>query len=390
VMEGQTILERRQSLKAWRVARETPQTITLPALELQQPGGAVYLFGVDGKIVHSFAAVSRIRRRENILEGYQRPEALAHVGTIRRYMETAEALIPNAVVIAFDDRVRFVPANGQDGGPSRMGTLQIPSMAGEDEPAAGWIVDGQQRLAAVRDAGVDALYLPACGFIGSPEKQAEHFIRVNSTKPLSKELIHALLPHTTGVLSPALEARKVPAALVERLNQDEASPLRGLIQTVTSPFGIAKSTSFLGALENSISDGALFPHVEDMEAMLRILFAWWGAVRNTFPEDWGKKPKESRLFHGAGVFALSLLMDAVADPAKFKPGQALTEKDFARKLALVATACRWSSGTWGFGKDWNEVQNTSQDRQQLATHLVTLYLERSARSRHPRRRKKTA
>lgn len=380
-LAGMTLLERRHQLGVWRNARSgVAGWLVVPALAIAQPGGSVYAFGVDGKRVSEFAAVSRIRRQEGALTGYQRVEAYGHIRVIKEYLESGAALVPNAVVIAFDSRVRFEPSEA--GGPVASGHLHIPLGTGEDWKPPGWIVDGQQRLAAVREASVESFPLTVCAFIGDEQVQAEHFIRVNSTKPLPKQLIYTLLPHTGTRLSPALEARKLPALLVERLNGAEGSPLRGLIQTATSPSGVAKDTSFLNALENSLSDGALYRLQDDVDRMEALLFAWWGAVRDTFPEDWGKKPKESRLLHGAGVAALSLLMDAVAEEMPRRPTP--TRSNFARELGRVAPLCRWSSGQWAYGPAWNEVEVTAQAKHKLATYLVRRYLERAKR---PRRRR---
>lgn len=388
-LAGQTLPERRHTLRLWREARAgAAAMLVLPALAIRQPGGAVYSFGVDGKTVPSFAGLARIRRQEGVLMGYQRVESAVHISVIRRYLEGGAALVPNAVVIAFDERVRFAPSGDEPWpGAVQAGHLHIPLGTGEDWHLPGWVVDGQQRLAAVREAEVEALPLPACAFIGSEAMQAEHFIRVNSTKPLPKELITALLPHAASGLSPALEQRKLPATLVERLNESPESPLRGLIQTITNPAGVAKSTSFLNALEYSLRDGALYAMRDDADGMLRLLAAWWGAVQDTFPREWGKKPKDSRLFHGAGVVALSLLMDAVVDRLRGQDMAAPTREELGRELARVKDECRWSSGTWRFGTPWNTLQNTSQDRQKLAMFLATLYQERAKEAPRKRTRK---
>src|SRR5580692_4494631 len=103
--------------------------LRLPALEVRQGDGRVlYSFAVDGKKLPSFAAVSRIRRDGDAdIEGYQRPEVLSHIASIRRYLESEAPMIPNALVIAFDKRVRFEPILG---GPrtdyARPGMLIIP------------------------------------------------------------------------------------------------------------------------------------------------------------------------------------------------------------------------------------------------------------------------
>jgi DGQHR domain-containing protein len=89
-------------------------------------------------------------------------------------------------------------------------------------------------------------------------EQRAQFILVNSTKPLPKGLIHELLPSTEAPLPLALHKKRLPALLLERLNYDGDSPLRGRIRTPTSGGGTIKDNSILKMLENSISDGALY------------------------------------------------------------------------------------------------------------------------------------
>src|SRR5437867_2372861 len=125
------------------------KVLRFPALEIRQGmNRTLYSFAADGKDVYSFATVSRIRR-ENQGEvcGYQRPEVLSHIAEIRKYLECSDPMIPNAIVIAFDDRVRFEPFDDSGSSSfSRPGVLVVPVNEGvADHEKPGWIVDGQQR-----------------------------------------------------------------------------------------------------------------------------------------------------------------------------------------------------------------------------------------------------
>src|SRR5436305_15316772 len=104
-----------------------PCELRLPALELRQGRHRLYQFGVDGKRLASFTSVSRVRRDDdNRIAGYQRPETLAHIRAIRRYLEGEDPLMPNALVVAFDGRVRFEPAaDGAKSREARVGSLVI-------------------------------------------------------------------------------------------------------------------------------------------------------------------------------------------------------------------------------------------------------------------------
>jgi DGQHR domain-containing protein len=170
-------------------------TLRLPALEIRQgPRRTLYTFAVDGKELANFATISRIgRTEEHAIKGYQRPEVLSHIADIQQYLESANPMIPNAIVVAFNRTVRFEPSpkNGNRISYSRPGELVIPFCAGEpDENRPAWIVDGQQRMAAISSAKIKSFPICVVGFIaGDDAEQREQFILVNSTKPLPKGLI---------------------------------------------------------------------------------------------------------------------------------------------------------------------------------------------------------
>jgi DGQHR domain-containing protein len=363
----------------------------VPAIEIKQgPRRTLYSFAVDGKRLPEFATISRIKRdAEGGLFGYQRPEVLSHIAEIRRYVESQDPMIPNALVVAFDQRVRFEPFEDSqfDTDYSRAGTLVIPvdkSVPDADKP--GWIVDGQQRAAAIRGAAVKSFPICVIGFIaGDDAEQREQFILVNSTKPLPKGLIYELLPNTQAVLPALLQRRRFPAKLLTRLNQDEDSPLRTVIETATNPIGdpprgSIKDNSILKMLENSLSDGLLYRFRDgdgqgDAETMLIVLKRFWSAVAGVFDDGWGLPPRRSRLTHGAGVISLGFVMDAIGD--RFRGNELPTIDEFAQNLEPLRPVCRWTEGYWEFGmgvtKKWNEIQNTPKDIQLLANYLLVQY-----------------
>jgi hypothetical protein len=202
---------------------------------------------------------------------------------------------------------------------------------------------------------------------------------VNSTKPLPKGLIYELLPSTEGRLPVALQVRKFPALLLERLNLDKDSPLRGLIRTPTTPQGQIKDNSVLRMLENSLSDGALYylrnPRTGrgNASAMLRIVKTYWSAVEEVFPDAWALPPRRSRLMHGVGIVAMGFLMDAILE--EYEDGE-VTLEQFVDEVASVADFCAWTRGSWklrGSVRKWNELQNTPRDIQLLTVSLLDTY-----------------
>ncbi|EHG8284441.1 DGQHR domain-containing protein [Klebsiella oxytoca] len=364
----------------------------VPALRIRQ-GEKRQLFSlaIDGKQINKIAAISRIRRGEEDLIGYQRPEVRSHIKEIQRYIESANPMIPNPVIIAFDQRVRFEPMLEN----SDMGHLVIPYSEESNFEKPGFIVDGQQRTAALREADVNSFMMPVSAFIANDaEEQREQFMLVNSTKPLPKTLLYELAPHTHGRLPSDLQLRKFPSLLTQRLNFGEG-PLAGRIKTATNPDGVIADNSMIKMIDSSLREGALYRFRDsatglgDEAKMVKLLNNFWSAVEIVFTNDWDKKPRYSRLLHGVGILALGSLMDEIDQVHQEYQGESgwtdippITR--FVTELNRIKPLCAWSAGTWHLGTDidgqpimrkWNEIQNLSKDISLVTDYLVTNYMK---------------
>lgn len=291
-------------------------------------------------------------------------------------------MVPNALVVAFDSRVKFRPADKKRNGEySRPGTLSIPLNA-DQKP--GWIVDGQQRSAAIRDADVSSFPVAITAFVADDlAEQREQFILVNSTKPLPKSLVFELLPDTNAQLPRKLNQRKFPAEIMTRLNFQEDSPFAGRIKMHTNPDGTIQDTSVLRMIENSLSDGVLYGYRDrdsdrgDIDAIAAVLSQYWSTVAKVFDDAWCLPPRRSRLTHGAGIISMGFLMDAIYD--RFCASGNLSSAEVEAELQKVAPSCRWTNGFWelgpGVSRRWNELQNTPSDIQLLTNYIMACYLQ---------------
>ena len=363
------------------------RNLRLPALQVRQGDRQLYQFAVPAKQLAEISTVSRIHRTDvGEVAGYQRPEVLRHVTAIRRYLESPGALMPNAIVIAFDTRVTFESLSTTKSArtSSDIGSIVIPIVAGAEKARPGWIVDGQQRAAALREASLtDDFPVPVVAFITDDlREQRAQFILVNNTKPLPKGLIHELLPATDGALPIALLRKRFPAKLLSLLNVVPGSPMENAIRTPTMPEGRIRDNSVLKMIENSITDGALYQYRDpetgdgDTGRMLEVLWNFWIAVSETWPEAWRLPPRKSRLTHGVGIVALGAVMDEITD--RVRNGESVPGKDVYREhLKPLEEMAAWTRGQWDFGlrehRPWNELQNTSKDIVKLADLLLRTY-----------------
>ncbi len=364
------------------------------ALKITQAGSApLYMFTLTAGEVLQVADISRVARDDvGELIGYQRPEVRGHIQEITDYLDSDQPLFPNPIIMALPSTVRFTCSRGPNvsDGIAASGTLEIPLPNG-DGRKPGWIVDGQQRAYALASARRQDFPVPVNAFVAdSVDVQRDQFLRINNTKPLPRGLVTELLPKISTPLPPRLSVRKLPSALCDLLNTSEESPFRGLIRrpsagTVGRKTAVVTDTSLVEAMKESLTSpsGCLFPYRNlssgetDLAGIWQALVLYWAAVKDTFPDAWGKPPAQSRLMHGAGIRAMGRLMDRImASIDARQPGAADL---VAADLALVAPHCRWTNGQWdGLGLRWNEIENVPRHIHELSSFLMRTYLHARA------------
>lgn len=376
------------------------QELVVRALHTTQGAGLdVYAFFIRGGDVVKIADISRVGRDEHdVLKGFQRPEIQQHVKEIVEYLDQGDVLFPNSLILAMSPEVRFAASRGTrpsgDEGIGQTGTLTIPIFEAGNRVA--WIVDGQQRSLALSRSTNQSFPVPVVAFVSDNlEIQREQFILVNKAKPLPRRLIDELLPETRNVLLPRdLRERKAPSGLCNWLNQDSKSPFYRLIKRSSKTNGSAakrssdknedgnaviNDTSVVEMIRQSLSNplGALAPYKPtdtepgDIDAMCTILVTYWSAVREVFPEAWGKDPRQSRLMHSAGILAMGVLMDRIyARLSGANESYAVVRKEIEK----VAPFCRWTSGVWeSIGLRWNDIESTPQNKKRLQDALMRAY-----------------
>lgn len=351
-------------------------TVKYPALQIQQGNKTIYTFKANGKHVLDFASISRIKRMEDgTLEGYQRITVSKHVKEISNYLDSKDAILTNSIVICFDSNVTFEAVDEASG----FGYLIIPV----SEEKNGWIVDGQQRVTALSKITKENFEVVINAFItNDAHEQKEQFILVNNTKPLPKSLIYELIPDVDVEVPKSLAEKRIPMLLIQELNSRKDSPFYQKIKTHTYPEGIIKDNTLIKAFNHSLQDGVLFNYTAniitgntepDIEGMVSILYAYWGAVAQVFKDDWKLDPKKTRLTHGAGIIGLSFVMEELIHQIGEK--DLYITHDFLPHIESLGEKCSWSSGQWDFGngmiRDALDIQNVNKDISMLTHYLMS-------------------
>lgn len=335
----------------------------------QSPRHTIISFSAKTDAVHAIARVDRIgRATTGALRGFQRPQIAKHIREIADYLQQDDAILPNPIVLAFTDGVTLRE--------EKNGAFFLDIDAGNGPP--GFVVDGQQRLAALSSLGPgkDFELLVSAILCEDENELRRQFVLVNNTRPLPKSLIYELLPTVDG-LPERLAKRALAALITELANHDDRSILCGEIYQHTNPDGRIKDVAIQKVVMNSMSDGVMGQFFRDasreeaLEQCVLLLDAFFRAVAEVFPEAWAadRTPRTSRLVHGAGIVAMGYVMETLTGL-----DNARTPEEFATGLKCLVGRTAWTDGEWNFGPEdrrhWRAVQNVNRDVMLLADHLI--------------------
>lgn len=326
----------------------------------------VVMIKATARDVLGIAEIQRLgRESDGNLVGFQRPQIAGHIAEIRRYLQQADAVLPNALVVAFVDGAKLTNAKGS------IATLEVDVSNGKP----GLVVDGQQRLSALTQSKRDDFQaFVACLVCRDMDELRRQFVLINNTKPLPKSLIYELLP-SVKLLPERLSSRALAASVTEKLNFSPTSSLFRQIKMQTNPDGIIRDTAIQKLIMNSESAGAIQTvnqQMYDVSQPISLVDNFFHAVQAVFADDWhGQNPKTSRLVHGAGIVAMGYVMDEIYS----RHGDA-SRQSFEKGLLPLRGQTAWTSGVWQFGPGsttpWNDIEFTPRQYMRLAEHLVGL------------------
>ena len=330
----------------------------------QAVGHDVFSFAATPEEILAFSEIERVGRSEDgQLKGFQRHQIASHIKEIRDYLSRDDAILPNAVIIAFIDGVNLKDLGN--------GVTQVQINCDGSKP--GFVVDGQQRLTALSGIKKDGFQVFVSALICKDYNELrQQFVLINNTRPLPKTLIYELLPSVEG-LPQRFTARKFAARIVDRLNFSHESVLLGEIRQHTNPQGVISDTAMQKFVMNSSSDGAIRELIkfEDFEdRAFNIINEFFQAVKVVFGPEWsGMTPKTSRLRHGSGIVSMSYVMEIL-----YSSRGATTCNEFVPGLTLLKDFTAWTSGQWRIAdydiRPWNGIQNTPSDIDLLSNYLV--------------------
>lgn len=246
-----------------------PTRYSIPCHSLHQGQHEMHLFAMSAKSLWNVVQINQ--RKEDKEEGYQRALSISRVSKIAKYLDDGNA-IPGAILISFDKAklsaggTEFIIENVED---------------------AGWVIDGQHRLAGAYKANRD-VEVPVVAFLNlSSEQQIELFVTINrEQKGVPTSLYYDLLKQLPRKLSDAELIQERANDLVGRLRRDAESPFYRRIRVTTSPRpGELSSTNVIRKLTPHLRrDGRLA--IFSDEERVAILNNLYRALEQVFPKEY--------------------------------------------------------------------------------------------------------
>lgn len=332
--------------KAVGEAAPAAQSISFDCVTATQGTTKLIIFTASAKKLWSLVTINQ--RDPDKQKGYQRVLTPGRVGNIAQYVDRG-SLIPNSILVSFEEGTL---SNGD-----RTFTVSC-------KPDAGWIIDGQHRLAGIHEARRD-VEVPVVAFVGlDVQQQIELFVKINKeAKNVPSSLYIDLLKYLPNKSDADLTKERA-ADLAENLRRDEQSPFFGRIAVLGSPKGGELSlTNFVRKIGPLVAKNRGKLNLYSVQSQLGILNNYYQALAHVFPSEYEPREGTSIFFKTVGFGAAINALPAVIDLC-------LTNHH-GFKLENVISVLR-AVGDFDFGQ-WDEL-GTGTEAENIAGELLTAAL----------------
>ena len=297
--------------------KRAPQKyLTLPCLPFNQGKHTLLLLACSARQLWSIVEINR--RAEDKEQGYQRALSERRARSLAKFIDDGN-MLPVSVLVSFDEAEHDVAKN----------TLAIPERAN-----AGWVIDGQHRLAGAHFANRDII-LPVVAIVGATlTEQIDCFVTINKEhKGVPTSLYYELLKSLPKEKSEAEKANERAVEIAHELRSIEDSPFFGrILSTIAPPRGKLSLTNFVRKVAPLVKEGGplmafpawrrtkaidnyfralaqVFPKACSGEASIAFKTLGFGALMNVFPTFLHKTIAEQKGFTVAHAMAVLNPMD---------------------------------------------------------------------------------
>jgi DGQHR domain-containing protein len=286
--------------------KRSPSHIEFPCLTFAQGKHEMALFPCLGKQLWEIVVVNQFDEEDKV-EGYQRVLSQARAEAIADFIDDGN-LIPNSVLISFDEAEIIKHGKAH--------SLRVPN-----KENAGWVIDGQHRLAGAFGSERDVL-LPVVAAIGlTLEEQVQCFVTINKEhKGVPSSLYYELMKRLPGTRTDTQRAQERATDLAGLLRVDEESPFLGKIVTSSSPKkGELSLTNFVRKVAPLVKPPTGRLSVFKDEDRCAALNNYYRAIEQVFPREYEKEG--SIFFRTLGFGAMMNVLPMVLDLSMNQTGK---------------------------------------------------------------------
>lgn len=290
-----------------------------PCISARQGNYDIAVFTIPAKELYALVKINR--REEDKRTGYQRALLPNRTNVIARFIDDGNP-IPTNIVVAFDKAKLSADQK----------FIEIKEV--ED---AGWVIDGQHRLAGASEATQD-ISVVVTGFLNlSLEDQISQFITINrEAKKVPTSLYLDLLPEIKSLQKNEAELAKERAVdLANAMKVDESSPFFNRIVALKSPTkGQISLTNFVRKISPLVhrTTGILRGRTErEQRAMLE---NYYGALSDVFPRDY--EETDSVFFRTIGFGGVMNTFPRIHDVTLARTRDSFTRRDVVATLKLIS------------------------------------------------------
>lgn len=246
------------------------------ALKITQNDTSMLVFTCPVKIIYERFDVSR--RIEDKVLGYQRSFSKSRIQQIKTYITQENGIIPNSVLVNFDDdKFHYID--------------QEKELTLNDSGSLGLIIDGQHRVKGCYEADSNFPLMVIATLGLSVREQAQLFVKINKTQKgvpasLYLDLMNLLEGEIEDFDQEGVSSERRATEIASRLNEDEESPLYELIRK-TGDFGFGISLNeFVNQTKGYVDpkSGKLAEY--GFEDQYKIFSIYFRSLKAVFLEQW--------------------------------------------------------------------------------------------------------
>jgi len=377
------------------------EMITLPPMPIPKFISAIYLqigiaegplidayvFSMDAHELSQLVQIIPARRISGELVGIQRRYLKTFVEKkLVEYITTdRNPIIPDSVLVAIRPIVDVTPDEERE----NLVTLHFlwsPSYVAHEKPFI--LIDGQQRLEAVRRSGKHVI-VPVIALGEHDMKFCQKmFLVANTKRTMSPSLIKELWVSLRELLPEALRRKECAARIVSRLDEGYESPFYEITSSEARRDGnrvvhfsslvdsvlLCLEGEYIGRVKEKRDriDHKLFLEYcvvrdrIDVDQASKCLEACFGAVKEVFADAWGLSSKESKLMHSTGLRSMLQFLAYVIDRRDQVYGSMEALKKYVKQeLSKIKDECYWTR------RDWETLEGRIRDGIRKLRDLIT-------------------